>query len=206
MRAGMIAMALVLMGVATFAVALEERTDADALEESTEVEPQAVKEDPQTTEGDQAVPPLSKEHMTPEYELVEPSMYAQGCFGVGWRPCKCPVHLASSFVGTFGLQRLPGSEPDFETYELFGVEWFATVDDDVIALTGSGFYQVCEEEGEMIQRLEMDLQVDDGVTYYFDSGWVPGGTGGIFPEISISIRLPDSDCLNMVMDIEAQRV
>jgi hypothetical protein len=193
----MIAMALVLMGVTTFAAALEERT---------EVEPQAVKEDPQTTEGDQAASPLSTEHMTPEYELVEPSMYAQGCFGVGWRPCKCPVHLSSSFVGTFGIQRLPGSEPDFETYELFGVEWFATVDDDVIALTGSGFYQVYEEEGEMIQRLEMDLQVNDGASYYFDSGWVPGGTGGIFPEISISIRLPDSDCLNMVMDIEAERV
>ncbi len=137
------------------------------------------------------------------YELRDRSLYMDGCFGSGTRPCLCRIRVATSLEGTFGLSQAPSEEPAFDVYEITDVQWVATFGDEEIEITGSGLYKVGRAEGEMTQRLTMDLEVGGAETAFFDSGLVPGGDAGFPPSIDIAIRMPDAECTNVVLNIVA---
>ncbi len=54
--------------------------------------------------------------------------------------------------------------------------------------------------------LAAKLKINDDPATEFDSGLVPGGGSGEFPDVSISISMPDSGCFNIVMRVDAAAV
>jgi hypothetical protein len=137
------------------------------------------------------------------YELGERAIYMDGCFGTGMRPCLCRIRMAASLDGTFALGRTPSEDPAFEAYEITDVDWVATFRDEIIEITGYGRYETGEVDGERLQRLTMELDVGGVGLRTFDSGFVPGGDGGSTPMLDVQIRMPDSQCLNVVLDVRA---
>lgn len=123
------------------------------------------------------------------YKLGDGSTYTAGCFGGGGGPISCagPLVLASSFTGTFNVRRVVSPDPDFEAYNISNVNWVASLSSD-ISITGSGTYKVGSPNGGTVQQMTLNLQLNGGPVTKFDSGLIPGGTGGAEPEFDISIN------------------
>ena len=77
------------------------------------------------------------------YALDEASAYTQGCFGVpGGEPqCQCPILLAPTFSGTFGLTNVPDGDPLLDAFEITNVQWTASLG-TTVSFTGSGVYEI----------------------------------------------------------------
>ena len=122
------------------------------------------------------------------YSLGEGSTYTTGCFGGGGRfSCAGPLFLASSFTGTFDLRRVASPDPDFEAYAIDNVNFVAKLSSNII-IKGSGDYRVGTPNGGTVQQLTLNLQLNGGPVTVFDSGLIPGGTGGATPDFDISVN------------------
>jgi hypothetical protein len=149
-----------------------------------------------------ARPALKTRPPTTLYTLSPESTYIWGCFGL----CKCPIFLASEFGGTFGLEPMPSDDLDFSVFAVTDVDWDLTFRGQEIPISGSGTYEVGTIDGEPFHQLVLDLQFGDdpeAPIQTFDSGLVPGGESGEFPDIDISINEYDLQCLDTLIHVVA---
>jgi hypothetical protein len=123
------------------------------------------------------------------YSLQDDAQYTQGCFhNPGERfQCKCPIALASSFTGTFGLSVAPSGDPLFDVFDIVNVEWIASLSSD-IEITGFGLYEIgADQAGEPVQRMTLELFFDGAGPVLVDSGLVEGGDQDFPPAITIPV-------------------
>ncbi len=123
------------------------------------------------------------------YALDEASAYTQGCFGVpGGEPqCQCPILLAPTFSGTFGLTNVPDGDPLLDAFEISNVQWTASLG-TTVSFTGSGVYEIgATPDGSPVQRMTLELFVNGEGPVVFDSGLVPVGDICDPPVIDINI-------------------
>lgn len=155
--------------------------------------------------GEQSPPEQARFHTTSPtvlYTLGAQSSYVEGCWGL----CKCPIRLAPQFGGTFRLELLPANALSFTSYAVTDVDWSLTWQGEEIPITGSGSYQVGMIDGMSFHQLVLilrfgdDPEPDDAV---FDSGLVPSGGSGDFPDLDISINQYNLQCYDTVIHIAA---
>ena len=88
-----------------------------------------------------------------KYRLVEESTYQEGCFP----PCLCPLMMEISLTGSFTLLAIQ-PYPPVQIFEVSDVDWSVPLLG--LRITGQGTYTV-HSEFAVMQRLELDLQMDD---------------------------------------------
>ena len=97
-------------------------------------------------------------------------------------------------------------EKDEPQPDVAGAAAAAQVDYEAIPISGSGTYEVGTIDGEWFHQLVLDLQFGDdpeAPIQTFDSGLVPGGESGEFPDIDISIDEYDLQCLDTLIHVVA---
>lgn len=136
------------------------------------------------------------------YRLVRPSSFEQGCFD----PCDCPAGVPRPLRGTFRLVPL-AHDPLFTRYAVLGVRWRVLEGRPPPArprlrlIRGSGSYRVGGEFAVM-QQMQLDLDLGDGVPARFDSGLVVGG--GSFPSIDVGLSMHGRVCFDTAIDLHAR--
>jgi len=122
--------------------------------------------------------------------LLEDSTYQHGCF----EPCDCPILEEQLLEGTFDLVFYPFEGPLW-TVAVEQIDW--RVPTLAKSISGSGSYV---RAGDM-QRLQLDLAIDDDPATPFDSGWVEGGDA--YPEIDVTITMNQFFCYDVVLRVHA---
>ncbi len=129
------------------------------------------------------------------FGLQKTSTYADGCFA----PCMCPVFIRGDMRGRFALNPV-GTQDGYDLFEVKNAQWFVALDDgSTIMIQGSGTYR--SSTIYKLQRLEMDLIVQDRAVEHYDSGLVPIRVP--FPDISITISKNKQYCRDTVFGIDA---
>lgn len=136
------------------------------------------------------------------YVLGERSSLAQGCIP----PCLCPVFLSPSFRGTFELVKGPSPIPSFENYTISAVNWLADTPSGELRLVGSGTYRVGHQGGQTVQEMVLLLSLNGERPISFESGLVPGGTGGPHPAIDLSLVESGAACFATFFHVAAAAV
>jgi hypothetical protein len=126
------------------------------------------------------------------YKLTEQSSYLEGCYD----PCMCPVFLNGTLQGSFMLTSV-GQGEDGTLFEVVAIDWHFIMDEEVVSVTGSGYYWLESES----HQLTLDLLVGDAPSQQFDSGLVP--LLGEFPGIIIAVAENGFYCYDHVFDIKA---
>jgi len=130
------------------------------------------------------------EFPTVPYALLENSTYQQGCF----EPCDCPILEEQLLEGTFDLVFYPFEGPLW-TAAVEQIDWKVPTLQE--SISGSGTYIRAGD----LQRLQVDLAIDDEPATSFDSGWVEGGD--VYPEIDVTITMNQFFCYDVVMRVHA---
>jgi len=129
------------------------------------------------------------------YRLAPESSFEDGCFD----PCLCPVHFLDGLAGTMRL--VPAApEPGFVVQGVRDVNWIVPGLDWWV--TGSGTYRLGGQP--LMQRLELDLEVDGRDVQHFDSGLqlVTPGTAGI----AVTITMNNMVCHDTVFHLLARPI
>ena len=142
------------------------------------------------------------------YILLADSSYAEGCTGSGWPyGCMCPIQLASDFSGAFTLTpevHVPQGHHGFQV-DLKG--WTAEFGDDVVEITGSGYYDIWTElDGTRWHALTLDMVIDGEEVQLLSGALEYAGTTSGFP-LTIEVGLDsDTECWGYWIMIDARRV
>ncbi|MBI4880954.1 MAG: hypothetical protein HY812_15055 [Planctomycetes bacterium] len=134
------------------------------------------------------------------YVLRKGSQFAQGCIP----PCMCPVWLVPDFRGTFHLEKTVSSDPAFEEYAITDVNWLAGPPESEIRVVGAGSYRVGTPAGALVQQLVLDLRVGADPLTTYDSGLLPGGSGGSHPDIDLPLSAASVACFGTFMHVQAK--
>ena len=126
------------------------------------------------------------------YELTDDGGYVEGCFD----PCMCPIFMNLTLQGSFQLTSV-SQETDGAHFEVTAVDWQFVMGEEIIAVTGSGHYQIDSDQHRMV----LDLLVGDGPEQQFDSGLV--ALESEVPGIFIAVALNGFYCYDYVFDIAA---
>lgn len=127
------------------------------------------------------------------YALADDSTEQEGCF----EPCMCPILIEQPMTGSFDLVFYPFAGPVWTV----GVERLAF---DVPTLgkqiTGQGIYK----RAGYLQSLEFELQINGDAPRAFHSGWVEGGDG--YPFIDVTLSMNDFFCYDIALRLHAKPV
>ena len=132
------------------------------------------------------------------YRLNQQSTYQTGCFP----PCLCPVSQTVTVGGTLVLTPGPANG-SFNTYSVTDVNWLVVSGNQELFFTGSGTYEVSQNDPRQ-QRLQLDLQQGNQGVQHFDSGLV--ATEAEFPDIAVTISIHGEKCFDTVFMVSASPV
>jgi hypothetical protein len=104
------------------------------------------------------------------YRLTSQSSFVQGCFP----PCLCPLSLSQDVRGTLTLTPAE-TDPFFAHYDVSDVNIFVSAGENMTHITGSGTYQIGGDFA-LVERLLLNLRINNGEVKQFDSGFVPVGS------------------------------
>ena len=138
------------------------------------------------------------------YETSRETTWTVGCYP----PCRCPIAAAQGLHGQFFVEEIDASETS-KTYALTELSW--TVPGQLAeTITGSGTLQIqridAEPDGELVQRLVLELRVDAVPAERYDSGPLP--FLGEFPdaappEIDATVSLNGMVCFDQTLRLVA---
>lgn len=141
--------------------------------------------------------------LTHIYRLTDDASFAEGCFDF----CDCPVWLTEDFRGTMRVDMMPSASVAFEYYSVSEVNWLVVAGEGMFRMTGEGTYRTGVVSGQRMQQLTLDLKrAEDAEVEHFDSGLVPGGTGGPYPAIDIEINKNGLYCFDTLIGVSARPV
>ncbi len=133
---------------------------------------------------------------TVTYDLGRPSWFDfQGCLA----PCLCPgIHERGPMAGSFDLEYV-GSDPHFDHYLVRRLRFTADVAQGARDITGQGEYRI---GGQLIMmnRLTLELRIDGGELFSYDSGLVP--VTAMFPDIDLAVQATPI-CREITLDVAA---
>ncbi len=102
-------------------------------------------------------------------------------------PCLCPYHEFTGPVsGPFTLT-YSHSDPLYDYYDVTGIDWRATVNNQKLTITGSGTYRLRQPPG-IFHQMKLTLLVTGEDPREYDSGLVAMNTHHLFPEIGIGFE------------------
>jgi hypothetical protein len=141
--------------------------------------------------------PVPADQIQP-YRLTDQATYQEGCFP----PCRCALFPKQRVAGTFALVELRENLL-FTEYAVVNVDWRKPPLDggEDVRITGTGVYRIGGEFAVM-QRLTLNLKVDDNDVTRFDSRLVVGG--GKFPSLDVVASVNGLYCYDQVIEVRAE--
>jgi hypothetical protein len=128
------------------------------------------------------------------FRLDANSVFQQGCFA----PCMCPILEVRDLSGRFVLRPV-GHDGGYAVFEVSRVDWEVPRGDGSRHVQGAGTYRI--DPRRSLQRLELDLQIDDEPVEHYDSGIVAAKER--FPRIDITISINGMFCFDTVFEVRA---